>query len=121
MIACIVNDLDRAFTALADPTRRRVVDLLRQGPRRAGELAAASRVSPPSMSRHLKVLRASGLIEEDRVEHDARGRLYRLRPDQFVALQAWLDQVQAFWAEQLGSFKAHANRKAPAVRKERRR
>ena len=62
------------------------------------------------MSRHLRVLRASGLVEAELVDADARLRVYRLRPERFVALQAWLDQVQAFWAEQLGSFKAHAER-----------
>src|SRR2546430_2280568 len=69
-----------------------------------------ARVSPTAMSRHLRVLRATGLVEADGVETDARIRMYRLRPDPFVALQAWLDQVGAFWAEQLGSFKAHAER-----------
>jgi DNA-binding transcriptional ArsR family regulator len=110
IIIVTVNNLDDTLAALADPTRRRVVYLLRKGPRRAGELAAAARVSPPAMSRHLRVLRATGLVEADGVETDARIRMYRLRPDPFVALQAWLDQVGAFWAEQLGSFKAHAER-----------
>jgi DNA-binding transcriptional ArsR family regulator len=106
----IENDLDDTLTALADPTRRRVVHLLTKGPRRAGELAAATRMSGPALSRHLRVLRESGLVETDSLEHDARVRVYRLRPDPFVALQAWLDQVHAFWGEQLGSFKAHAER-----------
>jgi hypothetical protein len=64
------------------------------------------------MSRHLRVLRASGLVEveADQIDHDARLRVYRLRPEPFVTLQAWLDQVQAFWNEQLGAFKAYAER-----------
>ena len=103
-------DLDATLSALADPTRRKVVDLLRDGPRRAGELAATVEMSAPAMSRHLRVLRASGLVEAELVDDDARLRVYRLRPERFVGLQAWLDQVQAFWAEQLGSFKAHAER-----------
>ncbi len=110
MINAIVNDLDSTFTALADPTRRHVVELLRDGPRRASELAEGSGMSRPAMSRHLRVLRASGLVEVTMVEDDARGRIYELRPDRFVALQAWLDQVHAFWSEQLGSFKEHAER-----------
>jgi DNA-binding transcriptional ArsR family regulator len=105
-----VNDLDVTLAALADPTRRRVVDLLRDRPRRAGELAASAAMSAPAMSRHLRVLRASGLVEAESGDEDARLRLYRLRPEQFVALQGWLDQVQAFWGEQLGAFKAHAER-----------
>jgi DNA-binding transcriptional ArsR family regulator len=112
-----VIDLDATLAALADPTRRRVVDLLRQGPRRAGELAATTKMSAPAMSRHLRVLRASGLVEADGLDDDARVRVYRLRREPFVALQAWLDQVQAFWSEQLGSFKAHAERaRKPAGR-----
>lgn len=103
-------DLDATLAALADPTRRQVVDLLRQEPRRAGELAARVATSAPAMSRHLRVLRASGLVEAELVDDDARLRVYRLRPEPFVALQSWLDQVQAFWSEQLGAFKEHAER-----------
>ena len=66
------------------------------------------------MSRHLRVLRASGLVkvdvEEEQVEQDARLRVYRLRPEPFAGLQAWLDQVQAFWTDQLEAFKAHVER-----------
>lgn len=104
----MVIDLDDLLTALAEPSRRRAVELLRERPHRAGELAAALELSPPAMSRHLRVLRRSGLVEETGVEQDARVRLYRLRPEQFTALQAWLDQMQAFWAEQLEAFRAHA-------------
>jgi DNA-binding transcriptional ArsR family regulator len=106
----MVNDLDGTLTALADPTRRHVVELLRERPRRAGELAAAAETSGPAMSRHLRVLRARGLVEEERADHDARLRVYRLRPEPFVALQEWLAEVQAFWTDQLGAFKAHAER-----------
>jgi DNA-binding transcriptional ArsR family regulator len=108
----MVIDLDNTLTALADPTRRYVVELLRDHPRRAGELAAACTMSGPAMSRHLRVLRASGLVEveEGQFDQDARLRVYRLRPEPFVALQAWLDQMQAFWTDQLDSFKAHVER-----------
>jgi DNA-binding transcriptional ArsR family regulator len=102
--------LDETLSALADPTRRRVVDLLRERPRRAGELAAAFRVSPPAMSRHLRVLRTRGLVDEDRDEQDARARVYRLRPEPFRDLRAWLQEVEAFWSDQLGAFKTHAER-----------
>jgi DNA-binding transcriptional ArsR family regulator len=103
--------VDATLQALADPTRRRVVDLLRVRPRRAGELAAHFRMSPPAMSRHLRVLRQRGLVEEDRVEDDARVRVYRLRPQPFRDLQSWLDQVESFWADQLGAFKQHAEKR----------
>ena len=106
-----MNDIDTTFSALADPTRRRVVELLRDGPKRASDVAASIGMTRPAMSRHLKVLRASGLVDVAMPDADARGRVYTLRAEQFVALQAWIDQVQAFWADQLGSFKAHAERK----------
>jgi DNA-binding transcriptional ArsR family regulator len=107
-----MGDLDSTLSALADPTRRTVVDLLRESPCRAGELAARASTSAPAMSRHLRVLRAGGLVEAGPVDHDARLRVYRLRPEPFTALQEWLDQVQTFWDEQLGSFKEHAERRA---------
>jgi DNA-binding transcriptional ArsR family regulator len=102
--------LDGTFTALADPTRRGVIDLLRREPRRAGDLADALGMSRPAMSRHLKVLRTSGLIEPANDDEDLRARVYRLKPEPFSSLRSWLDQVEQFWAGQLGSFKAHAER-----------
>lgn len=106
----MINNLDETLAALADPTRRQVVALLARGPRRAGELAAAAGASGPAMSRHLRVLRATGLIEEGRMEGDARVRLYRLRPDPFLDLQAWLGEIETFWRGQLGSFQYHVER-----------
>jgi DNA-binding transcriptional ArsR family regulator len=106
------TSLDNTLAALAEPTRRGVVDLLRVRPRPAGELASALHLSAPAMSRHLRVLRETGLVEAAGVDDDARLRVYRLRREPFVALQAWLDQVEAFWGEQLGAFKAHAERRA---------
>jgi DNA-binding transcriptional ArsR family regulator len=104
------NNLDRTFAALADPTRRRVVDLLRKRPRRAGELAAAVEMTPPAMSRHLRVLRRTGLVEEDNLDDDARVRVYRLRPERFAEVRDWIEEVEAFWADQLDAFKTHAER-----------
>ncbi len=102
--------LDEMFAALADPVRRGVVDLLRKKPRRAGELASALSISAPRMSQHLRVLRKSGLIEDDDVEGDARVRLYRLRQEPFSEIRGWLDEVEEFWASELAAFKAHAER-----------
>jgi DNA-binding transcriptional ArsR family regulator len=106
----VVNDVDAVLAALADPTRRRIVELLRERPHRAGELVSAFEVSAPAVSRHLRVLRRSGLVQEHGVDDDARVRVYQLRHEPFVALRAWLDQVQAFWTDQLGAFKEHAER-----------
>lgn len=102
--------VDATLAALADPTRRQVIDLLRHRPRRAGELAEALAMSPPAMSRHLRVLRGSGLVEEDSLAEDARVRVYRLRPEPFAGLRDWLDEVESFWTDQLTAFKAHAER-----------
>jgi DNA-binding transcriptional ArsR family regulator len=105
-----VNDLDRTLQALADPTRRGVIDLLHRGPRRAGELADALAMSPAAMSRHLRVLRTTGLVEEEHQGEDARVRVYRLRPQRFRALRKWLDEVESFWIGELDAFKAYAER-----------
>lgn len=107
-----MTDVDRTLAALADPTRRGVVDLLRKKPLRAGELAEALSVSPPALSRHLRVLRRSGLVEETGVDHDARVRVYQLRPEPFGDLRSWLGQVEALWSDQLAAFKAHAETRA---------
>lgn len=99
--------LDRTLAALADPHRRRVVDLLRERPHRAGELAQAARISFPAMSRHLRTLRRSGLVEEERDEFDSRVRIYRLRPEAMAELKTWLADTDALWARQLSALKAH--------------
>jgi DNA-binding transcriptional ArsR family regulator len=98
---------DDVFAALSDPTRRRVVQLLGAGPRRAGELAADAGTSAPTMSRHLRVLLDAGIVSDTRPSDDARTRVFRLRPESMVALQAWLDQLEAHWDEQLGAYRRH--------------
>jgi DNA-binding transcriptional ArsR family regulator len=99
--------LDRTLAALADPDRRRAIDLLREGPRRAGDLAQAIGLPAPAMSRHLRVLRQSGLVQEIHPEFDARVRIYSLRPGPMAELRDWLAETEALWAEQLSSFKKH--------------
>jgi DNA-binding transcriptional ArsR family regulator len=93
--------------ALADPVRRRVVTLLCGGPQRAGQLAAEAGMSPQAMSRHLRVLLDAGVVEDERLDEDARVRVFRLRPQSLAAAAAWLDQLQAHWDEQLASYKRH--------------
>jgi DNA-binding transcriptional ArsR family regulator len=106
-VSGLAHDLDRTLAALADPYRRRVVDLLRERPRRAGELAEATRIAFPLMSRHLRMLRASGLVEEERDEFDSRVRIYRLRPEPMTELKRWLEETEVLWSRQLAAFKAH--------------
>ena len=104
--------LDATLAALSDPTRRAVLELLRGGPRRAGELSDALGMSPPAMSRHLRVLRECGLLAEARGDDDGRVRVLRLRPEPLDELRHWIGEVERFWTGQLASFKAHAERRA---------
>ena len=106
-----MSSVDDSLAALAEPTRRAVVELLRQRPHRAGELAEALAMSAPALSRHLRVLRHSGLIVDDEPADDARVRLYRLQPEAFDELQGWVGQIRSLWTDQLAAFKAHAERK----------
>jgi DNA-binding transcriptional ArsR family regulator len=108
--APIPDPVDLTLAALSDPARRHVVELLRERPRRAGELAAALSVSPSVMSRHLKVLRDSDLVEESSPEFDTRVRIYSLRGGATAELRSWLEAVEQGWAEQLTALKAHVER-----------
>ena len=101
------SELASMLRALADPSRLRVIELLSESPRRAGELATDVGLTPPAMSRHLRVLLEAGIVADERRHEDARLRIFRLRGESVEAVHAWLDQIQAHWAEQLASFKAH--------------
>lgn len=105
------RSLDRTLLALAEPTRRGVIELLRRQPQRASELAEQLGMSRPAMSRHLKLLRKTGLVSEDELEEDARVRMYRLERAPFTELRDWLADVEGFWGDQLGAFKAHAEKR----------
>jgi DNA-binding transcriptional ArsR family regulator len=94
---------DSAFHALADPTRRAVLDLLRTGMRPAGEIARAFPVSRPAISKHLRVLRRAHLVEERR---EGRYRLYQLNPDPLKAVDSWIEQYRRFWTASLENLKS---------------
>jgi DNA-binding transcriptional ArsR family regulator len=111
-IASLQSELAPLLDALADPTRRRIVQLLSEGPRRAGALAAAVGTSAPTMSRHLRVLLDAGIVADERPADDARTRVFWLRPESIVPLRDWLDQLQAAGDEQLASFKRHLERRS---------
>ncbi len=106
--------LDRTLAALADPHRRRVVELLREHPRPAGDLARAVGVAPPAMSRHLRALREGGIVEESHPAFDARVRIYALRAEPMMDLLRWLEETERMWSEQLSALKRHVE--GPAER-----
>lgn len=94
--------------ALAHPARRKVVELLSDRPRTAGELYQAIPMAGPAVSRHLRVLREAGLISEQRLPQDARVRLYALEMDRLDELTRWLQELRDHWTSQLLSFKRFA-------------
>jgi len=94
---------EAAFGALADPTRRAVLDLLRAGTRPAGEIARAFPVSRPAISKHLRVLRRAHLVEERR---EGRNRFYQLNPEPLKAVDSWLEQYRSFWTASLTNLKS---------------
>jgi DNA-binding transcriptional ArsR family regulator len=102
--------LDDTLAALADPVRRRTVELLAERPRRAGELANELGATPSAMSKHLRVLRQRGLVTETHPDFDARVRIYTLRSAPMTELRGWLDVAEHGWAEQLTAFAAHLER-----------
>src|SRR2546426_12755349 len=98
-----VHKTEAAFHALADPTRRAVLDLLRQGSQPAGQIAQAFPVSRPAISKHLRLLRRAHLVQERRV---GRHRLYQLNPEPLKAVDSWLEQYRVFWQSSLTNLKA---------------
>jgi DNA-binding transcriptional ArsR family regulator len=93
--------------ALADDTRRHILDLLRDGERTAGEVAAVFPISRPAVSRHLRVLRESGLA---RVRIDGRRRVYTLRAEPLAELDSWLMPYRRFWAQRLDALDTEVRR-----------
>jgi DNA-binding transcriptional ArsR family regulator len=102
--------IDKTLAALADPRRRQVVDLLRERPRQAGELARALNLPAPAMSRHLRTLRLANIIEETHPAFDARVRVYSLKSRALKELSRWLADTEALWSDQLAAFKAHVEK-----------
>jgi len=94
----------KAFAALADPTRRQVFERLGQGPRAVGDLAHGLPVSRPAVSQHLKVLKEAGLVTD---RPDGARRVYQIDPQGLGQVRAWLDQ---FWDVALAAFAAEAER-----------
>ncbi len=108
------SDLDATLAALADPVRRRAVELLVRRPRRSGELAARVGVSPATMSKHLRVLRDRGLVTHHNDLVDTRVRIYSLTTAPMVELRRWLADTEQAWAEQLSGFAEYLGADADA-------
>src|SRR5690349_16642970 len=93
---------EATFSALADPTRRAVLDLLRRGSQPAGEIARAFPVSRPAISKHLRLLRRAHLVREHR---EGRNRVYELNPEPLQAVDTWIEQYRQFWSTSLSNLK----------------
>jgi DNA-binding transcriptional ArsR family regulator len=97
------RDPEATFQALADPTRRAVLDLLRRGSQPAGQIASAFPVSRPAISKHLRLLRRAHLVREHR---EGRNRIYDLNPEPLRAVDSWIEQYRVFWMSNLNNLKA---------------
>jgi DNA-binding transcriptional ArsR family regulator len=102
------------FEVLAEPTRRRILDLLRDHPRPVNELVDSLQMSQPGVSRHLRILRETGLVK---VRHDAQRRFYELRPEPLVEVGAWLEPYRLLWATRLDALERHLNATAASDEK----
>jgi DNA-binding transcriptional ArsR family regulator len=96
-----------AFEILAEPTRRRILDELRQRERPVNDLVDVLGMSQPGVSKHLRILREAGLVD---VRRDAQRRLYRLRPEPLREIDDWLEPYRKFWNERLDALEAHLDR-----------
>jgi len=97
-----------ALQVLAEPNRRRILELLRTGERGVGELVANLELTQPAVSKHLKVLRQAGLVEARAV---AQRHLYRVRTEPLVELDAWLEPYRAMWTDRLDRLERHLSTK----------
>ena len=115
------RNTEATFQALADPTRRAVLDLLRGGSQPAGQIATAFPVSRPAISRHLRLLRRAHLVREHR---EGRLRVYQLNPEPLRAVDSWIDQYRRFWTLSLNNLKSfveaeHARESQPSRKQKR--
>jgi DNA-binding transcriptional ArsR family regulator len=99
------------FTVLAEPSRRRILDLLRDRERSVGELVAATELSQPGVSKHLRVLREAGLVD---VRADAQRRFYGLRPEPLAEIDAWLAPYRRLWSRRLDDLERHLDEQEEA-------
>jgi DNA-binding transcriptional ArsR family regulator len=99
--------MESAFTIIAEPTRRAILGILALGERSVGEIEAELQVPQPSVSKHLRVLREAGFVE---ATVDAQRRVYRLRPEPFQQIDAWLAQFRRHWTAHVDALERHLDR-----------
>ena len=97
------------FDVLAEPTRRRILDLLLDGPRAVGELVKRLKISQPGVSKHLRVLREAGLVS---VRTEAQRRIYEIRPEPLAEVAEWLEPYRRLWSERLDALERHLDEEA---------
>jgi len=102
-----INAMDALLQALSDESRRTMLEVLRDHPATVSELAELLPISRPGVSRHLRVLRAAGLVE---VEQEAQWRIYRLRPEPMAELDDWLDDYRVLWRQRLDALRTEVAR-----------
>jgi DNA-binding transcriptional ArsR family regulator len=98
------------FDVLAEPTRRRILDLLLDRERSVGDLVKRLRLSQPGVSKHLRVLRDAGLVS---VRNEAQRRIYGVRPEPLAEAAEWLEPYRKLWAERLDNLEKHLDEEAP--------
>jgi DNA-binding transcriptional ArsR family regulator len=103
--------MESAFEIIAEPNRRAILSLLVSSQRSVGEIERQLRVSQPTVSKHLRVLREAGFVEST---VDAQHRLYRLKPEQFQEMDAWLAPFRRFWSAHLDALERHLDRMDPS-------
>lgn len=99
--------MQSAFEILAEPNRRAILHLLASSDRSVGEIERQLRMTQPTVSKHLRVLREAGLVE---AEVDAQRRLYRLRPEKLMEVEAWLAPFRRFWSAHVDALERHLDR-----------
>jgi DNA-binding transcriptional ArsR family regulator len=110
-----IQRVTTTFNVLAEPTRRRILDDVRDRERSVGELVGRLKLSQPGVSKHLRVLREAGLVN---VRQEAQRRLYRARPEPLAEIDAWLAPYRRYWAESLDALERHLDDVARSEKKE---
>jgi DNA-binding transcriptional ArsR family regulator len=108
--------MESAFTVLAEPSRRAILSLLAGGERSVGDLESALKLSQPSVSKHLRVLRDAGFVE---ATIDAQRRVYRIRPGPLQEVDAWMAPFRRYWSARVDALENHLDRMAIAPRTKR--